>query len=441
MKNFVTVIAIMLLTACMGVKTAWAGGYQLNLSGQRQVGMAYVGTGMPLDLATISMNPGGLAALDHNGILLGSNATFINTTFRSNPQMFPVLQGDYEAETDSRIRTPFSIYAAYETPLENLRAGLGVYTPYGNNVRWDNDWLYAGMLTEITMFTIFIQPTLSYSLTERLSVGAGPIFAIGSVNLQRRPTVDLRGVDPNLPQDAPLHVELDGSTTAFGFNAGLYYEHNDMLSFGVSYRSKVDMELEEGDADFTLESQQVPAAVAGQLFPPGNTFDASLPLPAVLSLGLGIRPSEVVRIGLDANLTFWSEYEDLSFDFGINTPAVQDSQEPRNFNDRWIFRVGGEWDATEVLQLRLGAYYDMSPVDEGFITPETPDVDRYGFSAGASVALTPQMGLNASVLFITSSYREQTLEDMNQPGTPAVVPVGEFQTNALIPGLSFYYNF
>jgi long-chain fatty acid transport protein len=93
------------------------------------------------------------------------------------------------------------------------------------------------------------------------------------------------------------------------------------------------------------------------------------------------------------------------------------------------------------LQLRLGGYYDPSPVDEGYITPETPDVDRFGISGGFGYAFTPQTEINASVLLVLSSPREQTAQDAMEAGTFGTVPVGEFVTRAWIPGISISHRF
>ncbi|MBP3192541.1 OmpP1/FadL family transporter [Natronogracilivirga saccharolytica] len=422
MKNIVTVLTAGLLAVCLAASAAMAGGYQLNLLGQRQIGMGHVGTGMPLDIATIAMNPGGLSALDGNAVMAGSNATFISTAYRAP------APSTYQANTDSRVRTPFSIYASYDTPVDNLKAGFAVYTPYGNALKWEEGWKYRTLLREISLTSIYLQPTLSYAITDNIGVGAGFIYAIGMVNLQRDlPISDMDGHTGI--------VELDGSTTAIGFNAGIYADVTDLVSLGVSYRSEIEMEVEGGDADFTI-----PQSLQGN-FPEGNRFDASLPLPAVLNIGVGLTPTERLRVGIDANLTFWSAYESLDFAFEENTPALQNITEPRNFNDRWIFRLGGEFDATEALQLRLGGYFDPSPVDEGFITPETPDLDRIGMSAGVGYAFTPDLGVNASLLFITSSPREQSLEDTIDAGTFGTVPVGEFKTRAWLPGISLYHKF
>ncbi len=422
MKNFVTALTTSLLVLCIGATAAQAGGYQLNLLGQRQIAMGHTGVGMPLDAATIAMNPGGLSMLDRNQLLLGSSATFISTTYRAP------APSSYQVSTDNSVRPPFGFYASYDTPLENLRAGVGVYTPYGNTVNWEEGWKYRFMLDEILLSTIFIQPTFSYNINDRIGVGAGVIYAIGAVNLQR----DL----PVTNQDGEYgRVELDGSTTALGYNVGIQAEINDLFSAGISYRSLIDMDVEDGDADF-----HVPASLSAN-FPADNRFDASLPLPAVLNLGLGITPAENFRIGLDANLTFWSAYESLDFTFEKNSPAVQDISEDRSYNDRWIFRVGAEWDVTEALQLRAGSYYDPSPVDEGYMTPETPDLDRIGLSTGFGYAFTPDIGMNASLLVVTSSTREQSEQAAIEAGTFGDVPIGDFKTLAWLPGLSIYHKF
>ncbi|MDI6402833.1 outer membrane protein transport protein [Balneolaceae bacterium ANBcel3] len=436
MKQIATITILFSLILTMTASTVFAGGYQLNLHGQRQIGMGHAGTGLPLDVSTIALNPAGLAVLDHNGVLLGSSATFIKTTFKTGPDMIPGLPADYKAETDNPMRTPFNLYASYDLPIQNLRAGLGVYTPYGNAVRWGEDWMYSGLLSEISMFTVFVQPTLSFKVNDNLSFGAGLIVAYGDVNLQRNTEIDLPALGLS---NIPLSIELDGSTTNIGYNLGMFVQQSDVLSIGVSYRSKINMDVKGGDADFILGG--VPAEVSGMLTPAGNAFDATLPLPAVVNLGIGIRPTETLRIAVDANLTFWSAYEDLTFTFEQRTALVQNSSEPRKFNDKWIFRAGGEYDVNEQFQVRLGGYYDASPVDAGFITPETPDVDRFGISTGASYAFTPALRLDASLLFITSSEREQSLEKASERGTPSVVPVGTFQTTAFIPGLAVSYRF
>lgn len=425
MNTHLSKLAAALLTTLLVVlpaSYALAGGYQLNLLGQRQIAMGHVGTGLPLDLATIAQNPGGLSMLHSNGVLLGSNATFINTTYRAP------APSTYIAKTDSDLRTPFSLYASVDTPVRNLRAGLAVYTPYGNSLRWEEGWRYRFMLREISLTAIFVQPTLSYKINDRIGVGAGLIYAYGAVNLQR-------DIPVNMPDGSYGLVDLDGTTSAVGYNLGLSARLTDAITFGAAYRSRIDMQVSGGDADFT-----VPASLAAN-FPAGNTFDAMLPLPAVLSFGLGLQATDRLRMGLEGNLTFWSAYESLEFSFAENTATVQDISDPRNFNDRWIFRIGGEFDATDRLQLRLGSYYDPSPVDEGFITPETPDVDRIGLSGGFGYAFSPGFGINASVLVVTSSLREQSEQSTIQAGTAGRVPVGEFKTLAVIPGLSVYRTF
>ena len=39
----------------------YAGGFQLNLQGSRQLGMGHTGTGLVYDAATLFFNPGGMS--------------------------------------------------------------------------------------------------------------------------------------------------------------------------------------------------------------------------------------------------------------------------------------------------------------------------------------------------------------------------------------------
>ena len=82
--------------------------YQFNLLGQRKIGMQYTGVGLPIDLATISMNPAGLAVVDRNGFITGGNPSCLKSSFWSVPEFLQGLEGNYRANTNSRVRAPFS---------------------------------------------------------------------------------------------------------------------------------------------------------------------------------------------------------------------------------------------------------------------------------------------------------------------------------------------
>ena len=93
------------------------------------------------------------------------------------------------AETESSLRTPFYLYASYSVS-EKLALGLSVYTPYGSSVEWPTDWAGSHLINNIDLQAIYIQPLISYKITDNLSVGGGPIFVTGSVNFNRNITTE-----------------------------------------------------------------------------------------------------------------------------------------------------------------------------------------------------------------------------------------------------------
>ncbi|MDT9071169.1 OmpP1/FadL family transporter, partial [Escherichia coli] len=80
-------------------------------------------------------------------------------------------------------------------------------------------------------------------------------------------------------------ANLTGTAGGMGYNLGIYYKPADRLSIGLSYRSGIKMKLKNGTATFN-----VPPSLAGN-FPSGN-FSADLPLPQVLTLGVGFNATE-----------------------------------------------------------------------------------------------------------------------------------------------------
>ena len=84
------------------------------------------------------------------------------------------------------------------------------------------------------------------------------------------------------------------------------------------------------------------------------------------------------------------------------------------------------------LVARLGFAYAISPVPDGYVTPETPDANRINYTAGIGYNIKKHFTINASFLFTTFKREGKNLET-NLEGT--------YKTNVVIPGLSVNYKF
>ena len=207
---------------------------------------------------------------------------------------------------------------------------------------------------------------------------------------------------------------------------GFIYQTLSNISFALVHKSKVITKLDGGSAEF-----EVPKSLEGS-FPAGNTFNAELPLPATTSLGVGIPLSKSTVLAFDASWVQWHIYQDLSFDYATNTPALVDTKSARNYRDGSSFKLGINHQASEKLALRAGVGYAFSPVQDGYVTPEAPDADRYILSAGLGYTPTRHFEVNASFFFEDVKSRKQKNIETGLDGT--------FKTLVYAPGISLTYK-
>lgn len=417
-----------LLAAILVSGSSFAAGFQVLLQGNRQTGMGNVGVGLRPDASSLFFNPGAIGMMNNNSIAVGFNPIFSKNVYYDSE----VLNSTYTAETDNPLGTPFYAYGVFGPADSNFKFGLGVYTPYGSSVNWEEGWKGENQLDEIQLAAIYFQPTVSYKISDNLSIGAGFVYMTGGVNLQRSL--------PIASQSGPATVELDGNASGIGFNAGILFMPSEKFSIGFNYRSKVSAEVEDGDVTFN-----VPEAAAA-LFE-ANKFNAELPLPSNTTLGLVFYPNDQLTLSVEGTLVGWSVYEELRFDWNAPVNGERAAVSPRNYENSVTLRIGGEYMATDALALRAGFYYDETPVQEGYMTPETPDSDRLGFTAGLGYALNEKFQLDLSFLFIEGKEREMTRQQAIEAGTidPAtgsqdVIP-GTYKLRAFIPGVGLSYNF
>lgn len=421
-KLFTTLIFLAAASA------SWANGYQVLLQAARAIAMGNIGVPFAAP-SSVFWNPGAVGIMRYSAVEAGFAPIISNVQYYASD----ISNSTYTAETDNPIGTPFYLYGVWAGEQSPLKVALGIYTPYGSSVDWESGWRGNVLLDEIGLESIYFQPTVAYSLTDELSIGGGVVYAIGFINLQRQLPLSSESVEPS--------VELDGKASGWGYNLGILFQPSLEWSIGLNYRSKVNMELKNGDAIFT-----VPQSLRAY-FPEGNTFDATLPLPDNIALGVAWHRSERLTLSAQITRTGWSAYKELAFDFARNTDRLQDANSPRNYKNSFSYNIGAEYVLNPIFKLRVGYYFDESPVRDGYLTPETPSSDRNNFTAGVGIALTEQLDLDLSFLYINANERTQTQEDVEKAGTydpetggQGALP-GTYRFNAFIPGISISYKF
>lgn len=384
------------------------------------------------DASTIWFNPAGMSLLDDRAMvsqaahIIVPKSNFTNKNSRVNPVL---TGGDVDAaqavltgDSDDGGKPAFVPNLYYVKPInDKLRFGLGVNAPFGLEVTYDDDWIGRYHATNSEMLTLNINPSVSYKMNDRLTLGGGVSgqylhvtlgtkidsgaacrSAAAAANsgtllaqcLERFPKVGDSSTDSN--------VEVSGDDFSFGFNVGMLFQATDRTRLGVSYRSSITHDL-EGDAKFVVNDalgdirtsaitslQDNLQGDGGRL--QNRPITAGVDLPESASFSVAHRFSDKIELLADATWTKWSNFDELRI---VDTKGDTVGVTPEEWENVWRFSAGGKYKYNDHLTLRTGVAYDESPVPgPKFRTPRLPGNDRTWLSFGANYKINKKMDVD-----------------------------------------------
>ncbi|MCL2208111.1 MAG: outer membrane protein transport protein [Fibromonadales bacterium] len=354
----------------------FAESYQVNTLSAKQWGMAHTGAGLKLGSESMNFNPGAMGFLDKT-FDFSAGATFI----------MPEVQigADGKQTYNEKVGTPMYVYAASGI-TDWLSVGISFTTPYGNAADYGKNWPGADILQSIDLKVFALQPTIAFKLLDKISIGIGPAIYLGSSFEQSK---DLKNPALSLPAGIASGTFSGDADVAVGVNAGILYDLlPNKLALGFAYRSGVDMKVSDGKAEIeSVFPHPMFTAIEA------SKFEAELPLPANLNVGISFWPMDKLVLAFDWQIIFWGTYKNLSLKFD-NPMFNQVSQ--KKYDNTFAYRLGAQYTLIPQLDLRLGVYYDESPVADGYLTPESPSTDKFGTTVGFSYRPIPNISIDAS---------------------------------------------
>lgn len=455
---------LLVLTAATIASGVYAEGYQVNNMSAKQTGMGHVGTAMKLNSESIFFNPASAAfQTSQFDISAGFTGILSNVHYRS----LPTLENGYKSgpieKSDNKLSTPIHVYFNYK-PIERLSVGVGFFTPNGSSMNWGENWSGANLVQEINLAAYTVQPTVSFKICDRVSIGAGLMITWGNFDLSRsmlpigRGNATLEtgfntvnyllgtqggalGLTPeqiaayqaqaqagagyfanNLTNRPIVSAKLEGDAKiAVGVNAGILWDITDEWSVGMTYRSRMNMSVNKGHGTLkygSAEAQQYLAFLNQMLTTAGQepaipalntgTFNAELPLPTVVTWGVSFRPTPKWEFAVDLQWSGWSAYKELNVAFNEKELGIKDIYSIKNYSNTLAFRFGGQYRATDFLTARMGMYVDESPVDSNYLNPETPSMTKVAYTAGLSLRPTKFMSIDLAYCYVSSADPERT---------------------------------
>ncbi len=271
-----------------------------------------------------------------------------------------------------------------------VRVGLSIVVPGGLSKRWSGK---QGIQTakEFTLEALEINPTVAFKLSDTLgfAVGLRAVYSSGIVK-----------------SSAAISRDMNGDNLNIGYNLAVAYKPMKALEFGITYRSKVNLN-EQGSAKLDIGNARVYDGGAS----------VSVPLPAALNIAVAYTFESATTIELVYEKTYWSAYKTLDFNYispisPILVPYFDNPIE-KKWHDTNTFRLG----LTQVFDnvtMMAGLVIDESPIPNKTIGFELPDTDSTAVSLGGRYKINERVDAGLSVLY--SIHKDRTVHNSSLNG-------------------------
>ncbi len=389
-------IAVVALTGILAAGPAFASGYRIPEQSVNSTALsgAYVANTPGADASYY--NPANMSWLE-NKWQTEASITWINLASIEYTDSNPA-----NASRNSGSRTEdFAMPNLHVVSPEynNFRFGLSVISPYGLSKRWDNSFPKT-TAEEFTLKTYELNPTVSYKINEKLSIGGGVrvLYAEGVVK-------------SNGNVGFIVARDMEGDTTEYGYNLAMTYRPVDNISLAATYRSKIDLDI-EGNAKLSLNGN-----------PLYDNFAAvSVPAPAVLTLAAAYTcNSGKTTAEFTYDKTFWNAYDQLDFNYSTTLnpilTAVFDNPKAKNWSNSDAFRFGLTHKLNTQWTVMAGFAIDKTPIPDQTLGFELPDSNAKIYSCGVRYQATENLNIGTAYLFDDKESRTVANATPNPNGT------------------------
>ena len=447
-------------TAALALLTvpSLAGGqaFALNEIGSCAIARGFAATAAPCDDASsIYWNPAAMPS--RRGLSFYGGATSIS------------LSGDFIQDTTGRTYNGEVPTAVVPHLFLNYRGagrlayGLGVYVPYGLTSQWGDDFPGRFAAKKASLQTIYVQPNLSYQLSDNWSVGGGPVFGHSTVELIQ--ALDASSAIPILPKRTEFgRARLKGSATAVGVDLGVHGRLSPEWQMGARFLSQVTFKYDDADATFTQTKTNFVFAgpVPGTPFAAGTKLDDVLATqfaaggpfvdqkvsteiqhPAQIQVGLGYTGFQNTTLSAEYSYVGFKSFRALPVEF--QGPAASRSKVlQEDYGNTSGIRLGAEHRTMTGVALRAGFTATAAAAPQETVTPLLPEQDRSLAMFGVGYPFGGRYAIDGSYARIFTPGRRGRLDE-RAPGSTTAQAValneGSYALSANIFAISLKANY
>ena len=386
------VCTLLLLGAIAPGGSLHAQGIALTVVGPVNRSMGGAGTAAPLDaMGALHWNPGSISALPSNEI--GFGVELLNADIKTSSSLFGSVTGDAGWSSAPAIGW---VHHLEGTPMT---IGLGVFGVAGFKNNMPSNLLFSGGVPPgapayASAEILQIAPTLSYQLTDKLSVGLAPTITTETVNFMP--------LGPSVITPVPTPGQGNRMHWGGGFQIGAFYKGDNGVNAGFSVKSKQWIE-------------------ELKFFTPTGTTHFNLDYPMILSLGLSYTGMENWVFAIDGR---YFDYEHT------------DGYRELGWRSVFAGAIGAQYRMSDQLTARLGYNFNQNPIQSGVVATNllSPLIQDQNVSAGATYKFSSNVDFNLAYVYLVKNSVTGPL-----PGVPGATVSNEISAHSMIAGVSVRY--
>ncbi len=367
--------------------TIFANGIDRNGVGARSMGVAGASLADFEDAMTsASQNPAALGFIKQADLYATVAGAWAKGTYMDKEGFRGSLEEDFHALPELAFRTPVG---------ENFAISLSVVPDSSREADWyirdpvggaGGDTSYGWQHYQSLILNVRSALGVGWRISDSFSIGAN-VGVVYTENELASPYVF-----QSHPVLAGMKTMLDLETDGYGVNGDLAmaWKASDKLSIALSYRTPTKFDTSgtaEGDIGNQLED-------LGLNVPSSFNYDADIEtaLPQKAALGGSYQIAERLRVMGQLEWVNWSRaFDDLkvlltngsndSINGLLGTDELKDTI-ALDWKDRFVYRVGAEYDVTSAFSLRAGYTYGKSPIPGSTLLPQTAGISEHTVAAG-----------------------------------------------------------
>ncbi|GEM76434.1 outer membrane protein transport protein [Vibrio sagamiensis] len=366
---------------------AHSAGFQVNEHSASGLGRAFSGEGAVADNASVlARNPAAMTRFKE--AQLSGAFSIVDPEI----DVYDVTNNEHSKDVAPMQFVPAAYYIS---PINDQWAwGFGMFTNYGVATDYPDDISAGDLAGDTSLVSVNFNPNVAYRINEQFSIGGGVNLVYAQAELTRHQG-NLTSASGDAQKSKKL-ISMDGDTVAFGWNVGALFELNENHRFGFGYRSKIDLDFDDGEFNSYDSGLSNPQKVKGRL---------KISLPAIIELSGFHQLNDQWAVHYGWQHTDWSEFTELKATSSDCVGGVC-FQKPEHYKGNNRYSVGGAYTLNQDWTLRAGIAYDEQA---GEATLSIPDSDRMWYTAGFTYKVQENLSLDAGFALVKSksgSFKE-----------------------------------